>query len=176
MLFRSLRPSLAAISQRGSASPLLLWARNARGRCLQGSHRGEQDFDARDVCNADEIEQTWADAVRDLGRIDILVNNAGTTGTNKFDDVSDAMWREDFDLKIFSVIRLARLALPHGLPGAPGGDAAGPALQRPLNPLPALRHFPAVPDEISGPTPRHRSSISPSAEEPRQADERDHPH
>ena len=65
-----------------------------------------------DVANAAELERAWREALRQLGKIDILVNNAGTSRTAKFEDITDAVWQEDFDLKLFAAIRLARLALP----------------------------------------------------------------
>ncbi len=47
-----------------------------------------------------------------FGRIDILVNNAGGSGQASFDDVDDARWREDVEVKLFAPIRLIRLVLP----------------------------------------------------------------
>ncbi len=43
----------------------------------------------------------------------ILVNNAGTSAKGEFQAVTDEAWQADFDLKLFSAIRLARLAIPH---------------------------------------------------------------
>ena len=48
-----------------------------------------------------------------FGRLDILVNNAGTSAKGEFEAVTDEAWQADFDLKLFSAIRLARLAIPH---------------------------------------------------------------
>ncbi len=47
-----------------------------------------------------------------FGAIDILVNNAGTSMAKPFDAVSDADWRADFDLKVWSAIGLIRAAVP----------------------------------------------------------------
>ncbi|MDP6350076.1 MAG: SDR family oxidoreductase [Chloroflexota bacterium] len=55
------------------------------------------------------IERT----VERFGRLDILVNNAGTAAAHPFEDVDEDYWRRDFDIKLFSVIRAARAALPH---------------------------------------------------------------
>ncbi len=65
-----------------------------------------------DVSKAAEVERAWQKVLGELGKIDILVNNAGTSRTAKFEDITDAVWQEDFDLKLFAAIRLARLALP----------------------------------------------------------------
>jgi 3-oxoacyl-[acyl-carrier protein] reductase len=67
---------------------------------------------ACDVSKAAEVERAWQKVSGELGKIDILVNNAGTSRTAKFEDITDAVWQEDFDLKLFAAIRLARLALP----------------------------------------------------------------
>jgi NAD(P)-dependent dehydrogenase (short-subunit alcohol dehydrogenase family) len=47
-----------------------------------------------------------------FGGLDILVNNAGTSMAKPFDAVSDADWRSDFDLKLWSAIGLVRAAIP----------------------------------------------------------------
>jgi NAD(P)-dependent dehydrogenase (short-subunit alcohol dehydrogenase family) len=40
------------------------------------------------------------------------VNNAGTSQRAPFLQVSDALWQDDLDLKLFAAIRLTRLAFP----------------------------------------------------------------
>jgi 3-oxoacyl-[acyl-carrier protein] reductase len=65
-----------------------------------------------DVANAAEIEGAFRSVIARFGKVDILVNNAGTSQTGKFDEISDAVWQADLDLKLFASIRLARLALP----------------------------------------------------------------
>jgi NAD(P)-dependent dehydrogenase (short-subunit alcohol dehydrogenase family) len=49
---------------------------------------------------------------RKFGRIDILVNNAGTSRNSAFEDLTDEVWREDIDQKLFAAIRLTRLVWP----------------------------------------------------------------
>jgi NAD(P)-dependent dehydrogenase (short-subunit alcohol dehydrogenase family) len=65
-----------------------------------------------DVRDAAQLAQLFQSACADLGKVDVLVNNAGTSRTGQFEEISDAVWQEDFDLKLFAAIRLARLALP----------------------------------------------------------------
>ena len=48
-----------------------------------------------------------------FGRLDALVNNAGTSRAGPFEQVTDEVWQEDPDLKLFGAIRACRLALPH---------------------------------------------------------------
>ena len=45
-------------------------------------------------------------------KIDIVVNNAGTSRTGAFEEITDEVWREDFDQKLFAAIRLTRLVWP----------------------------------------------------------------
>ena len=47
-----------------------------------------------------------------FGRTDMLVNNAGQGRVSTFADTTDEAWREELDLKYFSVIRPTRAFLP----------------------------------------------------------------
>jgi NAD(P)-dependent dehydrogenase (short-subunit alcohol dehydrogenase family) len=67
---------------------------------------------AADIRTPEGCAQAYAGAVRALGQVDILVNNAGTSQRGPFLEVSDALWQDDLDLKLFAAIRLSRLALP----------------------------------------------------------------
>src|SRR3954471_20573227 len=65
-----------------------------------------------DVAKATEISATYDKIVKDLGKVDILVNNAGTSRAMPFESVTDEIWQEDLELKLFGAIRLSRLAWP----------------------------------------------------------------
>ena len=65
-----------------------------------------------DIRTAEGCEAAYAAAVKGLGQVDILINNAGTSQRGGFLEVSDALWQDDLDLKLFAAIRLCRLALP----------------------------------------------------------------
>jgi NAD(P)-dependent dehydrogenase (short-subunit alcohol dehydrogenase family) len=65
-----------------------------------------------DVSNAEDIRRAHAEVTRAFGKVDILVNNAGTSRTGAFDSITDEVWYEDLELKLFAAIRLCRLALP----------------------------------------------------------------
>jgi len=67
---------------------------------------------AADVAKAADVQRAYETASRELGGIDILVNNAGTSRTGKFEEITDEVWQEDLDLKLFAAIRFARLAFP----------------------------------------------------------------
>jgi NAD(P)-dependent dehydrogenase (short-subunit alcohol dehydrogenase family) len=65
-----------------------------------------------DVAIAGDIERAYGEAMKELGKIDIVVNNAGTSRTGAFEEITDEIWREDFDQKLFAAIRLTRLVWP----------------------------------------------------------------
>lgn len=65
-----------------------------------------------DIRKAEECTRAYNEAVAGLGQIDILVNNAGTSQRGLFLDITDEVWQEDFDLKVFSAIRFSRLVIP----------------------------------------------------------------
>lgn len=65
-----------------------------------------------DVGRADAIADMYGALERDFGAIDILVNNAGSSQHGKFEELTDQAWQDDFDLKLFGAIRLARRVLP----------------------------------------------------------------
>jgi NAD(P)-dependent dehydrogenase (short-subunit alcohol dehydrogenase family) len=67
---------------------------------------------AADVRRAEDCGRVFIEAAAALGAIDVIVNNAGTSRRGDFDTISDEVWQEDLDLKLFAAIRLCRLALP----------------------------------------------------------------
>jgi 3-oxoacyl-[acyl-carrier protein] reductase len=77
--------------------------RNARGRVIAVPC---------DVSKAEDCEHAYGVAMGALGKVDILVNNAGTSRAMPFEQITDEMWREDLELKLFAAIRMARLVLP----------------------------------------------------------------
>ncbi|MFZ4410753.1 MAG: SDR family NAD(P)-dependent oxidoreductase [Paracraurococcus sp.] len=65
-----------------------------------------------DISTAEGCESAYAAAEKAFGQVDILVNNAGTSQRGPFLEVSDALWQNDLDLKLFAAIRLGRLVWP----------------------------------------------------------------
>jgi 3-oxoacyl-[acyl-carrier protein] reductase len=65
-----------------------------------------------DVALVADIRRGYDEIMAAFGRIDILVNNAGVSRNAPFEQVTDEMWREDFDQKLFAAIRLTRLVWP----------------------------------------------------------------
>ena len=65
-----------------------------------------------DVGKADDVKRIYDEAMRAFGKIDIVVNNAGTSRNGAFETITDEVWREDLDQKLFAAIRLTRLVWP----------------------------------------------------------------
>ena len=66
-----------------------------------------------DVTDPDQLRRLFNKLIESHGRIDILVNNAGTSAADLFESVSDELWHDDLDLKLFAAIRCSRMALPY---------------------------------------------------------------
>jgi len=66
-----------------------------------------------DVTDAEQVRAFVADAAQELGGIDVLVNNAGRAQPGNFASLTDDDWRADIDVKLFSMIRCSRQAIPH---------------------------------------------------------------
>jgi len=66
-----------------------------------------------DITRPADVERLIASAVEHFGRLDIVVNNAGTSSAKAFEIVTDEIWQEDLDLKLFGAIRVSRAALPY---------------------------------------------------------------
>ncbi|MCO6415115.1 SDR family NAD(P)-dependent oxidoreductase [Siccirubricoccus sp. KC 17139] len=65
-----------------------------------------------DIATAEGCNAAFAAAEKAFGQVDILINNAGTSQRAPFLEVSDALWQNDLDLKLFAAIRLGRLVWP----------------------------------------------------------------
>ncbi len=65
-----------------------------------------------DVSRAADIERLVAATVDRFGGIDIAVNNAGKSAAASLEEVDDAAWQEDLDLKVMGAVRMCRLVVP----------------------------------------------------------------
>jgi len=68
---------------------------------------------AADVTDGPAITGFVEAAARELGGLDILVNNAGGGLPGTFEEVDEARWRADLEVKLFAAMRCVRAALPH---------------------------------------------------------------
>src|SRR5205823_1780354 len=96
-----------AIAARGQA------ALEEAVKSISGGARGRVIGIQGDVARADDIRKVYDGAVQAFGKVDILVNNAGTSRNGAFEDITDEVWRDDLEQKLFAAIRLTRLAWPH---------------------------------------------------------------
>lgn len=65
-----------------------------------------------DVAKAEDINKTFAAVVATFGKVDILINNAGQSRAMPSTQITDEIWQDDLDLKLFAAIRLTRLCWP----------------------------------------------------------------
>lgn len=65
-----------------------------------------------DVLDAEDVARFAASVRTAFGRADMLVNNAGQGRVSTFADTTDDAWREELDLKYFSIVRPTRAFLP----------------------------------------------------------------
>jgi 3-oxoacyl-[acyl-carrier protein] reductase len=97
-----------------SGARVAIVARGAEDLAAARASLAREQFDVRDyVCDvskAADISGAYEKIVADFGKIDILVNNAGTSRAMPFETVTDEIWQNDLDLKLFAAIRFSRLA------------------------------------------------------------------
>jgi NAD(P)-dependent dehydrogenase (short-subunit alcohol dehydrogenase family) len=80
---------------------------------LRVSHPGARLLALRcDVLDAAHMRAFAAAAAEAFGGVDVLVNNAGQGRVSTFADTSDEAWREELDLKFFSLVHPTRAFLP----------------------------------------------------------------
>ena len=65
-----------------------------------------------DVSKAGDIQATFDAVIKRFGKVDILINNAGVSRAMPSEQITDDVWQDDLDLKLFAAIRLARLVWP----------------------------------------------------------------
>ncbi len=74
-----------------------------------------------DVRDEAQVKRLVDEVVKRWGRVDILVNNAGTSSAQKFESLTNEVFSEDFQLKVYGAIYCIRAVLPH-LKKAKGGS------------------------------------------------------
>jgi 3-oxoacyl-[acyl-carrier protein] reductase len=124
--------------------PELLESAAAEIRSLSG---GEVLAHPVDVTKRKEIEEFVALVANRFGRIDILINNAGRSAAKKFEDVTEAEWEEDLDLKLMAAVWCSKLVIPH-LRKAGGGRIIN--VTHPGGKAPAARSLPTSVSRAAG--------------------------
>ena len=67
---------------------------------------------AADLTDGAAIKRVVAHCVAQFGRADILINNAGSARPGEFLKLDDQAWIDDWQLKFFGYVRMAREVLP----------------------------------------------------------------
>ncbi|MDF1719886.1 MAG: SDR family oxidoreductase [Minwuia sp.] len=80
---------------------------------LSAGARGKVLGIQADVTQLADCERLVSGTIDAFGGLDILVNNAGASAASRLQDLDDAAWQADFDLKIMGAVRMCRLAIPH---------------------------------------------------------------
>ena len=78
-----------------------------------GDARARVGTIAADLSDGVAISRVVARCIELFGRVDILVNNAGSARTGEFLKLDDQAWIDDWQLKFFGYVRMAREVLPH---------------------------------------------------------------
>jgi 3-oxoacyl-[acyl-carrier protein] reductase len=66
-----------------------------------------------DVTDAQDAARFVGQCAAELGRVDILINNAGGAFGGNLMEATDDDWRQTFELNLFQIVRMIRLAVPH---------------------------------------------------------------
>ena len=80
---------------------------------IRARGKGEVVTVSTDLTQAEAIRKVVSYCLEVFGRIDILVNNAGSARPGEFLKLSDEAWLEDWQLKFFGYMRMARAVFPH---------------------------------------------------------------
>ena len=65
-----------------------------------------------DVTDAEAARTAIDETVARFGQIDVVVNNAGYGHIGAVEELTDAEWRQQFDVNLFGLINVTRAALP----------------------------------------------------------------
>ncbi|XP_018059843.1 PREDICTED: dehydrogenase/reductase SDR family member 7 isoform X1 [Atta colombica] len=68
-----------------------------------------------DVLDLDSHEKAFEHVINKFGKLDILVNNAGRSQRAKWENIEIAVDKEMFNLNVFSILSLSRIAIKHFL-------------------------------------------------------------
>jgi 3-oxoacyl-[acyl-carrier protein] reductase len=68
---------------------------------------------AADLSRPDDVPRVVAETLARWGRVDVAVNNVGGPPPGQPLGLTDAQWRDAFELNFFSVVRMCREVVPH---------------------------------------------------------------
>ena len=97
----------------GEGVSVAICSRNEDEVLAAAGEIGAAHAQAADVTDREQVRDFVARSAEALGGIDFLVNNAGGAHPGNFEALTDENWAADYDVKVFSLIRCCREALPH---------------------------------------------------------------
>lgn len=65
-----------------------------------------------DVTDADSVNRAVAQVLDTYGRIDVLINNAGYASGGLVEETDVEVWRRQFDVNVFGMVRVTRAVIP----------------------------------------------------------------
>ncbi|XP_070149109.1 dehydrogenase/reductase SDR family member 7 [Polyergus mexicanus] len=86
-------------------------------KCLEeNEHLSDEDVEVHplDLLNLD-LQKAFQHVIEKFGKLDILVNNAGRSQRAQWENIEIAVDKEMFELNVFSIVSLSRLAVKHFL-------------------------------------------------------------
>ncbi|MGA2410932.1 MAG: SDR family NAD(P)-dependent oxidoreductase, partial [Candidatus Binataceae bacterium] len=107
----------AALGFLAEGGSVLIAARGAEALAATAAaadetHRANLETIAADLMDAQATKRIAGRCIERFGRIDILINNAGSARPGEFLELSDDAWLDDWRLKFFGYVRMAREVLP----------------------------------------------------------------
>jgi NAD(P)-dependent dehydrogenase (short-subunit alcohol dehydrogenase family) len=79
---------------------------------LRAASGGEVLAVTADVSRAEDCRRFVDAAAAAFGGVDILLNNAGASAAHGLEELDDAAWQADIDLKLMAAVRLCRAVVP----------------------------------------------------------------
>ncbi|KAG8223158.1 hypothetical protein J437_LFUL015370 [Ladona fulva] len=97
-----------------------------KNRCIEeGKLKGEDIYVLpMDVTVMDKHQEYFDDVIRKFGKLDMLVSNAGRSQRANWEEIETAVDQEMFELNVFSVMSLTRIAVKYFLTRKEGGHVA----------------------------------------------------
>jgi NAD(P)-dependent dehydrogenase (short-subunit alcohol dehydrogenase family) len=111
---RGIGGAIAELLAREGAT-LALLSRDEPKRLVKRLKRLDQPISWRhcDVTDGQQVSQSVAAVVAQVGKLDILVNNAGIEVARPLVDFADDEWRKLLEVNLHGAIDMTRAALPH---------------------------------------------------------------
>ena len=92
------------------------------------------------VTNPDDLQNLVDLAVESYDQVDAVINNAGHPPKGELLEITDADWRQAFDLLLMNVVRMCRLVVPYNIEKRRAGEVNVVFLQSGNNAAPNGAH------------------------------------